>query len=83
MNELEKEILSKYRSETIEKFINMETFINATISQHYLKKLLQSFFLEVLYDKYFAFGLKCRILFKESESKNCLALERNSLSLMP
>ena len=58
------EALSKYRSEVIEKFINAEMIINAIISQHYFKKVLKPFLLEVLYDEYFSFGLKRRIIEK-------------------
>jgi len=38
--------------------------VNAIISQHYFKKVLKPFLLEVLYDEYFSFGLKRRILLK-------------------
>jgi len=56
------EEVSKYRSEVIEKFINLETVINAIISQHYFGKVRFDFLTEVLYDEYFSFGLKRRIL---------------------
>jgi len=56
--------ISKYRAEVIERFINIETIIDAIISQHYFKKVLINFYLEVLYDEYFSFGLKRRILEK-------------------
>ena len=52
------------RAEVIEKFINVETIINAIISQHYLKRLVMPFLLEVLYDEYFSFALRRRILEK-------------------
>jgi hypothetical protein len=58
------EVLSKKRSEVIEKSINLENIINAIISQHYFKKVVISFYLEVLYDEYFSFGLRRRILTK-------------------
>jgi len=56
--------ISKYRAEVIERFINIETIIDAIICQHYFKKMLINFYLEVLYDEYFSFGLKRRILEK-------------------
>ena len=55
---------SKYRSEVIERFINIEWLINAIITQHYFKRIVSSFLFEVLYDEYFNFGLKRRILEK-------------------
>ena len=61
---MNQKILSKYRSEVIEKFINCEMVMNAIISQHYFKKIITSFLFEVLYDEYFSFGLKRRILEK-------------------
>ena len=45
-----------------ERFINIETMINAIISQHYFKKVPLNFYLEVLYDEYFSFALRRRIL---------------------
>ena len=56
--------LSEYRSEVIKKFINCEMIINVIITQHYFKKVMKPFLLEVLYDEYFSFGLKRRILEK-------------------
>jgi len=56
--------LSKWRAEVIERAINVEWLINAIICQHYLKKTFINFFLEVLYDEYFSFALKRRILEK-------------------
>ena len=56
--------LSKWRAEVIERFINVEWLINAIICQHYLKKTFKNFLLEVLYDEYFSFALKRRILEK-------------------
>ena len=61
---LDKDKLSKYRSEVIEKSINIEWIINAIISQHYFKRVILPFLLEVLYDEYFSFALKRRILEK-------------------
>lgn len=56
--------LSKWRAEVIERAINVEWLINAIICQHYLKKTFENFLLEVLYDEYFSFALKRRILEK-------------------
>ena len=56
--------LSKWRAEVIERFINVEWLIDAIICQHYLKKTFKNFLLEVLYDEYFSFALKRRILEK-------------------
>lgn len=61
---MKEEKLSKYRSEVIEKFINIEWIINAIISQYYFRKVLQPFVLGVLYDEYFSFGLRRRVLEK-------------------
>lgn len=65
---MDKETLSKYRSEIIEKFINCETIIDSIITLHYFKNehgiLNFSFMMEVLYDEYFTFALKRRILLK-------------------
>jgi hypothetical protein len=61
---MDKDKLSKYRAEVIEKFITIETLIDSIICQHYFKKMLMNFWLEVLYDEYFSFHLKRRILEK-------------------
>ena len=61
---MDKDKLSKYRSEVIEKFINIEWIINIIISQYYLKRADKSFLFEVLYDEYFSFALKRRLLEK-------------------
>ena len=61
---MDKDKVSEYRSEVLEKFINIEWIINAIISHHYFKRLMKSFVLEVLYDEYFSFALKRRILEK-------------------
>ena len=61
---MDKDKLSKYRSEVIERFINVEWIINAIISQHYFKKAIMPFLLEVLYDEYFSFALRRKILEK-------------------
>ena len=56
--------ISRYRAEVIEQTINVEWLMNAIICQHYLKRVVKEFLLEVLYDEYFSFGLKRRILEK-------------------
>ena len=61
---MDKDRISKYRAKVIERFINVEWIINAIISQHYFKRVILPFVLEVLYDEYFSFGLKRRILEK-------------------
>jgi hypothetical protein len=61
---MDQDTLSKYRAEVIERFINVEWIINAIISQYYFKKVIMPFLLEVLYDEYFSFALKRRILEK-------------------
>lgn len=55
---------SKLRSEVIERFINIEWILNAIITQHYFKRIFAPFLFEVLYDEYFNFGLKRRIIEK-------------------
>ena len=55
---IDKETLSKYRAEVIIEFINIKKIINVIISQHYFKKVVLPFYLEVLYDEYFTFALK-------------------------
>ena len=52
------------RGEIINKFINIEWIINAIISQWYISKVEKEFVLEVLYDEYFSFSLKRRIIEK-------------------
>lgn len=58
------EEVSRYRSEIIEDFIGLEGLIGCLISIHYLGRLSLAFYHEVLYDEYFSFGLKVRILEK-------------------
>jgi len=65
--------ISKYRSEVIERAINIEWIMSAIICQHYFKKVIMPFLLEVLYDEYFSFALKRRILekiVKDFDKKN-------------
>jgi len=61
---MDSEKISKYRAEVIERFINVESLLNAIICQHYFNKLKKSFYYEVLYDEYFSFGLR-RSIFKK------------------
>ncbi len=61
---MENRSISEKRSEVIEKFINIELIISSIISQHYFKKVIYEFYFEVLYDEYFSFALKRRILEK-------------------
>ena len=61
---MDRDTLSKYRAEVIERFITVEWMINAIICQYYLKCVIKSFMLEVLYDEYFSFALRRRILEK-------------------
>lgn len=56
--------ISEQRSEVIEKFINIESWIDAIISQHYFKKILLPFVLELLYDVNCTFALKRSVLEK-------------------
>ena len=61
---MDKDELSKYRAEVIERFINIEWIINGIISQNYFKRVIYSFVLEVLYDPSFSFALRRNILIK-------------------
>lgn len=56
--------ISKFRNEVIEKFINIETLMNAIICQHYFHRVITGFFLEVLYDEHFSFSLRRNIFEK-------------------
>lgn len=56
--------ISRFRSEVIERSINIEWIMNAIISQHYLGKVMARFTLEFLCDEYCSFGLKRRVLEK-------------------
>lgn len=61
---MNKNKIIKQRGEVINKFINIEWIINAIISQWYMSKVEKEFVLEVLYDVYFSFALKRRIIEK-------------------
>lgn len=56
--------ISKFRSEVIERTINIEWMLNGIISQHYFHKVVLPFVLEFLYDEYCSFALKRRVLEK-------------------
>jgi hypothetical protein len=55
------EDLSEARANVIERAINIETLLDAIISQHYIGRVTRKFLFEVLYDEYFNFGLKVKI----------------------
>lgn len=57
-------ILTKYRTKVIEDFIMIEGYVNTIISKHHLGIVSKRFFLEVLIDEYFNFGLRANILEK-------------------
>lgn len=74
---MDNKIMSKYRSEVIERTINIEWMLNVIITQHYFGRLLYSFVLEVLYNEYFSFALKHRIfkkIVKNLDNKSCKIL---------
>lgn len=56
--------ISEQRSDVIEMFIGLEALVDCIIAVHYLGRLSLAFYHEVLYDEYFSFGLKVRILDK-------------------
>lgn len=62
---------SKYRDEILNKFGNIESIIEAVISQHYFSKVRREFLLEVLGDEYFSTGLKIRVLLKVAKKLDC------------
>jgi len=64
MRNNDKNEIIEQRGEIINKFINIEWIINAIISQWYMSKVEKEFVLEVLYDEYFGFALKRRIIGK-------------------
>lgn len=59
--------LAKWRAHVIERSINLEWIVSATISQHYFGAVPLSFLNEVLFDEQFHFGLKCNVLAKVLE----------------
>lgn len=56
------EELSKWRSEVIEGMISVEWYMNAVICQHYFNRVDRSFWLDVLYNEQFSFGLRRSIV---------------------
>lgn len=56
--------IALYRSEIIEKFINVEKIMNLIISQYYFKKVRIDFLLDVLYNQYSNFALRLEIIKK-------------------
>ncbi len=56
--------ISVQRASVIEEFIGLEALVDCVIGVHYLGRLSLAFYHEVLYDEYFSFGLKVRILEK-------------------
>ena len=56
--------LAEARAIVIERAINVETMLDAIISQHYIGKVTKNFVFEVLYDEYFNFGIKAKIFSK-------------------
>jgi hypothetical protein len=68
--------VQQYRSEVIERFINLDCIVNAIISQHYFKRVYEPFYLEVLYDENFSFALKRNILTKIVEEFDKGILEK-------
>jgi hypothetical protein len=53
-----------HRSDVIEHAVNVEWLMSALISQHYMKHVDTNLVLQVLYDEYFSFALKRRIVEK-------------------
>jgi hypothetical protein len=68
------EQISKFRAEVIERTINIEGIIEIIISQHFFKKVNEDFILKVLYDSYFSFGLKIKIL------ENIIVIDKKKMS---
>ena len=58
------EEISKLRADVIQNFIGLEALVDCIIAVHYLGRLSLAFYHEVLYDEYFSFGLKVRVLEK-------------------
>lgn len=56
--------LKEHRGFVLERSVNLEWLINATISQHFFGQVRWDFISTVLYDEYFSFGLKCSVLEK-------------------
>ena len=56
--------LRELRADVIEKFINIEIFLTAILSQFYFGRVRKDFVFDFLYDEYCSFALKRRVLFK-------------------
>ena len=56
--------LATWRAHVIERAINLEWLVSATICQHYFGQVPWNFLSEVLYDDQCHFGLKCNVLEK-------------------
>jgi hypothetical protein len=61
---MDRKKILEYRGIVVDRFINIDTILNALISLHYFKEVSSNFILEVLYDEYFSFALKRRIVQK-------------------
>jgi len=75
--------LAEQRSEVIDQFIGLEALVDCIIGVHYLGRLSLAFYHEVLYDEYFSFGLKVRILEKilsedDKDAMNAVQLLRRA-----
>jgi hypothetical protein len=66
------ETVSAMRSFVVEQFISIEAVVCTIIGAHYFGTPRLDFYTEVLYDEYFSFGLKARVLEKilPSEDKD-------------
>ncbi len=56
--------LNQARTAVVEKFIEVETLLNASISYYFFKRVDPSFFFKVLYDPFFSFHLRVNIFNK-------------------
>jgi hypothetical protein len=61
---MDNEQLNIMRAEVIERAIGIELMMSAIISFHYFGRISMPFLLEVLYDEYFSFALKRRVVEK-------------------
>jgi hypothetical protein len=73
---LEDQQINELRTELIDKFINLETFVDAVITQHYFHQISDKFLFEVLYDENFSFSLKHNILKKITQPPANKVLEK-------
>ena len=56
--------LKAARGDVVDKFADLETFVNLIICHYFLKRIDPKFILEVLYDEQFSFGLRRNVLEK-------------------